>query len=200
MTESEWLASEDVAAMLAWLTGPTRRGMPDRPGYTDRKLRLWVEACRESRPPVTINSVGLDTPAGLRDAVEYWSGPNGWEPVVSPALRAALLREIVGNPFRPPRLPSGKLPCPDCEPGCPEEYCDDCSGEGWVRGPCPWLTPTVLGLARTIYDTRQWELMPILGDALEDAFCDDAEILGHCRGPGPHVAGCWCLCLILGTD
>jgi hypothetical protein len=30
--------------------------------------------------------------------------------------------------------------------------------------------------------------LPIL-DALEDARCTDAELLGHLRGPGPHVRG-----------
>lgn len=63
-----------------------------------------------------------------------------------------------------------------------------------------WNNATVVKLARTIYEDRQFELMPILGDALEDAFCDNAEILDHCRGPGPHVRGCWVVDLILGKE
>ena len=55
-------------------------------------------------------------------------------------------------------------------------------------------------LARTIYEERRFDLMPILGDALEDAGCGDALILAHCRGPGPHVRGCWVVDLLLGKD
>jgi hypothetical protein len=42
--------------------------------------------------------------------------------------------------------------------------------------------------------------MPILGDALEDAGCKEARILNHCRGPGPHVLGCWAVDLALGKS
>jgi hypothetical protein len=28
-----------------------------------------------------------------------------------------------------------------------------------------------------------------LADAIEDAGCTDADLLGHLRGPGPHVRG-----------
>ena len=40
--------------------------------------------------------------------------------------------------------------------------------------------------------------MPITADALQDAGGDNADILNHCRGPGPHVCGCWVADLILG--
>jgi hypothetical protein len=39
--------------------------------------------------------------------------------------------------------------------------------------------------------------VPILADALEDAGCTDEAILAHCRGPGPHVQGCWLVDLIV---
>ncbi len=45
----------------------------------------------------------------------------------------------------------------------------------------------------------EWGLLPILADALEDAGCADEELLGHLRGGGPHVCGCWALDLVLGT-
>jgi hypothetical protein len=37
-------------------------------------------------------------------------------------------------------------------------------------------------LARTVYDSCDFGAMPILADALQDAGCDDATILDHCRG------------------
>jgi hypothetical protein len=45
-----------------------------------------------------------------------------------------------------------------------------------------WLTATVLALARQMYDSRDFSPMPILADALQDAGCDNEEILNHCRG------------------
>jgi hypothetical protein len=55
-------------------------------------------------------------------------------------------------------------------------------------------------LASHIYDSRAFDRLPILADALEEAGCKDAEILAHCRGPGPHVRGCWVVDLVLGKE
>jgi hypothetical protein len=82
--------------------------------------------------------------------------------------QACLIRDIFGNPFRPVTL----------DPA--------------------WRTSDVVAIARTIYDERQFEDMPVLGDALEDAGCDNADILKHCREPGEHVRGCWVVDLLLG--
>ena len=86
------------------------------------------------------------------------------------AAQAALIHDIFGNPFRPVTL----------DPR--------------------WLTSTVLDLARTIYDERAFERMPILADALMDAGCDSEEIIKHCQGPGPHVRGCWVVDLLLAKE
>ena len=40
----------------------------------------------------------------------------------------------------------------------------------------------------------------LLTDALEEAGCDDADLLEHLRGPEPHARGCWALDLILGKS
>jgi hypothetical protein len=37
-------------------------------------------------------------------------------------------------------------------------------------------------------------------DAVEGAGCTDAELLGHLRGLGPHVRGCWAVDLVLGKN
>jgi hypothetical protein len=60
-----------------------------------------------------------------------------------------------------------------------------------------WRTDTVRTLARDMYDRREFSAMPILADALEDAGCDDGDILLHCRLPAEHVRGCWVLDLVL---
>ena len=79
-----------------------------------------------------------------------------------------LFRDIFSNPFRPATL----------DPS--------------------WLTSTVVALARGIYEERAFDRMPILADALQDAGCDNEDVLNHCRGPGPHVRGCWVVDLVLG--
>jgi len=63
-----------------------------------------------------------------------------------------------------------------------------------------WLTPTVVALANSIYVDRAFDRMPILADALEEAGCDNADILLHCRGDGPHVRGCWVVDAVLGKE
>ena len=85
--------------------------------------------------------------------------------------QAALLRDILGNPFRPTAIDPGVL---------------------------SWSDGTVAHLARSIYDERAFDRMPILADALEGAGCDNADILAHCRAPGEHVRGCWVVDLVLG--
>jgi hypothetical protein len=78
-----------------------------------------------------------------------------------------MLREIIGNPFRPIA----------CVPS--------------------WRTSAVLALARAMYEDRRFDDMPLLADALEEAGCTEEAILKHCRDPGEHVRGCWVVDLIL---
>jgi hypothetical protein len=63
-----------------------------------------------------------------------------------------------------------------------------------------WSTPAVVQLARSLYEERRFEDLPVLADALEEAGCQDAAVLGHCRGPGPHVRDCWVVDLLLGKE
>lgn len=80
----------------------------------------------------------------------------------------ALFHELFGNPFRPAAFHS------------------------------EWQTDTVLAVARQMYESRDFSAMPILADALQDAGCENEDILNHCRGAGPHVRGCWVVDAILG--
>ena len=63
-----------------------------------------------------------------------------------------------------------------------------------------WRTDTALSLARVMYESRDFSAMPILADALQDAGCELADILDHCRGTSPHVRGCWVVDLVLGKS
>jgi hypothetical protein len=70
-----------------------------------------------------------------------------------------------------------------------------------------WQTSTIVALAHAAYDNR---ILPagtldparlaVLADALEEAGCDNADILIHCRQPGAHVRGCWVVDMILGKE
>ena len=88
--------------------------------------------------------------------------------------QCALLRDLV-NPFRP------------------------------VTPEPAWSTPQVVALAQAAYEQRELPAgtldtarLAVLADALEDAGCDQADLLTHLRGPGPHVRGCWAVDLLLG--
>jgi hypothetical protein len=70
-----------------------------------------------------------------------------------------------------------------------------------------WLTPTVTDLATAGYEERaqpSGELdtarLAVLADALEEAGCDNADLLNHLRAPGPHVRGCWAVDAGLGRS
>jgi hypothetical protein len=51
--------------------------------------------------------------------------------------------------------------------------------------------PLVTRIARAIYSDNLFADLPVLADALEDAGCQNAEVLAHCRGPRHHARGCW---------
>ncbi|MBY0458861.1 MAG: hypothetical protein K2V38_16105 [Gemmataceae bacterium] len=62
-----------------------------------------------------------------------------------------------------------------------------------------WRTDTATAIARQMYESRDFSAMPILADALQDAGCDNADILNHCRDANQvHVRGCWVVDLVLG--
>ncbi|WP_020470577.1 hypothetical protein [Zavarzinella formosa] len=63
-----------------------------------------------------------------------------------------------------------------------------------------WLTFDVRMIAAGSYEDRAFNRLPILADALQDAGCDNDDILSHLRDDGMHVRGCWALDLILGKS
>jgi hypothetical protein len=84
-----------------------------------------------------------------------------------------LVRDIFGNPFRRVAV-----------------------DPSWLA----WNDGTVVKLAQGIYEQRAFDRLPVLADALEEAGCTNTDILGHCRGRGEHVRGCWVVGLILGKE
>lgn len=76
---------------------------------------------------------------------------------------AGLIREVFGNPFRAAAFRA--------------EWREANFG-------------TAGRVAEHIAATGNYSDVPILADALEDAGCDDEELLAHCRA-GEHVPGCW---------
>jgi hypothetical protein len=110
---------------------------------------------------------------GLTTTSEAYRAYEGGQ-VREHAVACDLLRESFGNPWRPtPPVAAGVL---------------------------DWKGACVMRLATAIYEERAFtpERLGVLADALEEAGCTDAELLGHLRGSGPHVRGCWALDVLLG--
>ena len=70
-----------------------------------------------------------------------------------------------------------------------------------------WNSGTLRRLAEAIYNERSLPeghldtgKLAVLADAFEDAGCDNADLLNHCRSEGPHVRGCWVVDLLLGKE
>jgi hypothetical protein len=207
MTEAEWLACQDPTPMVEFLEGKV----------ADRKLRLFAVACCQTyhtyftderscaaievasqvadgtveesereRAFVAAYSVATwtydsDTAAEVAaytcgDRVQLNDVP--WRVMRAFAfdiyqnprhLTRRLLYDLFGPlPFRP------------------------------VSADPSWLTSTVVALAEGIYQELAFDRMPILADALQDAGCNNEDILNHCRQPGEHVRGCWVVDLLLG--
>jgi hypothetical protein len=104
---------------------------------------------------------------GVRAAVQAEAGEAGQKrrPATEAEVAAhlALLRDALGNPFRP---------SPAVDPG-------------WLA----WQDGAVRKLAEGIYDERAFDQLPVLADAVEEAGCTSAGVLNHCRRPGVHVYG-----------
>ena len=63
-----------------------------------------------------------------------------------------------------------------------------------------WHGGLLVSMARRMYDSRDFADLPVLADALEEAGCQDQDILGHCRSESEHVRGCWVIDLLLGKN
>lgn len=175
-------------------------------------LEAWADgAAFPWEPGPFFAGTGHLTLKSASDAAARWAAyEEGPDKPGEQAHRAALLREVVGNPWQPVQVTLPSRLCPQC--GGAEAWmitspdrlvCARCPGaQPLVKGECftPWLTPTVRAIAQAAYDDRDWAALPVLADALEDAGCTSADLLEHLRGGGSHVRGCWVLDLILGKE
>ena len=215
MTEAEWHSTFDLEGLLWNLERNVSGVVPRRP--SDRQLRLFAVACIrhllgtgvpdrdaildrvEVYADASTNQERSQIRETRRDAQGLFRRAGSTDPVDKQVLfdavvrrlaakaahdtnarcqsfdygagndaRRAIMRDIFGNPFRPAAF----------DPA--------------------WRTSTAVALASQMYESRDFGAMPILADALQDAGCDSEDVLGHCRGPGPHVRGCWVVDLVLG--
>lgn len=204
---------------------------------SDRKLRLFAVACwrmREAMKDAAGEQVALQAER-MADGLPIARVDGHPAPLEANACEAArimartsysperkpvatLLREIVGNPFRP-------------VPALYPRY------QSWAMT----LERTEAErLARDAYDNRDFSALPLVADALECAGCEVADVLGHLRAHAPcapcapcegtgfvgghsgsdgysevcvgcngtgksdclvtHVRGCWALDLVLGKE
>jgi hypothetical protein len=213
MTEQEWLASTDVERMLSWLVvsdwADTSHEWDRR--ASDRKLRLfacavergWWAGGMDNRTLASLQVAEAWADGALNGGdreVRRFVGEGPWMHsdaafgAASMLARhnsrsdlprwAALLRDIVGNPFRPfPKCPTcNNDPLAIRQQGeCPER----CDFSRWV------LTPTVLALATAAYEhraTRACETCKGSGEVFYAAIpmvgkCDD------CNGTGRVESG-----------
>lgn len=197
MTEQEWLTSSDPAAMLRflrlaeldWNTAfDAAREVLRR--TTDRKMRLFACACCSAN----------GTEVGVVDEYELTGPPSGdgfadhtdlewaqqWlskSPRVSQRQKADFWRELIGNPFQ-------TIVCP-----------------ATLWGRVSWVTPTAVAIATDIYENRDFGLMGVLADALEEAGCKPSPgrtisqvlkerkhpVMGGCCERFDNMQACDCL-------
>jgi hypothetical protein len=193
MTEQEWIQCDNSQKMLEFLPGPA----------SDRKLRLLAVACCRriwraadykdvKAASESMRRMGSAQTSGESHAVDFLAWPpcnprshvayyvsttiarSSPDCFAESSAQCCLLRDIFHNPFQP---------MPTLNPA-------------WLT----WNGGIVPTLAQAIYDKRAFNCLPVLADALEEAGCDNEEIMAHCRGPGPHVKGCWVVDLVLAKE
>lgn len=191
MTEQEWLTTDSPRLLLDY--AKTQCLNTD---YLTQKRREFVKACREEDTRVTgetynnPHTLNLHDPESLETAVEARLlnefDPPELDPPIPPLWQANILRDLFGNPFKQ-IMPYKEL-----------------DSNEWVFFPNPintmrihdslvfdaiilprrlftWNDGRISRMAQTIYKDKAFHDMPILADALEEAGCNNEEILNHCR-------------------
>lgn len=213
MTEQEWDCCCDPLLM--------RLELVVRP-ENERKLLLFaLECCFRVKHLLHPESVGLiekitkviDEPEMIATAakndIEFIQviGWNQCGDVLPYTEQVDLLREIVGNPFRPVGLQTVKFPCsmPLCNKGimagglAKGKFCPLCGGQGWFNTHKPIVHPSCIqDLAEQCYQ-GDWDAVGPLSDALEESGYEESHpVLEHLRGKCLRVKGCWAIDLLTG--
>jgi hypothetical protein len=182
MDEQEWLGCTDPRRVLGSLRSSGKANV--------RRLKLWVLAY-------------------LR-----WTALHYSPSLTDDALRAAEAKvereEETSGRLGQAWIAAGSLLKEAAERGVLCSFLRD------LFGPLPfrpvsvdpaWLSPDVLSLAQAAYEHRTLPAgtleparLALLADALEEAGCANTDVLGHLRGPGPHVRGCHAVDLCLGRE
>ena len=217
MTEQEWLAQDladsgDFDVLLSFL----------RSKVSDRKLRLFACGCMQYVEDLRTDQSAL---LAVEVAERFADGRASAEErdAALHALPSALASIITPQGFIPTPVAAALWPdaveaaehaartvttdCYGCYVAYPGVEKDMLNLFRDIVGLLPfrsipldpaWLTTTVKAVAQAVYTDRDFDRLPILADALEDAGCTNADILNHCRQPGEHVRGCWCVDLEIG--
>jgi hypothetical protein len=149
----------DLRAAFALAALACRDEQTRRDSHHDLYYHEWLKRQQAADLAQEVARLPLDQKALL---CRGHSGP--------PEELCALIRDLVGNPFRPVALGQSGLTREDRR---------------------------ARRIARGIYAEGDFESLPVLADALEDAGCDEAALLAHCRIHGRHAKGCWVIDLVL---
>lgn len=229
MTEDQWLTSKDPAAMLSFLRNEGRlTERKARLFAVACCRRIWSSLADErSRNAVELGERYADghaTDAELAEVCErarravwemtwdmarYAAWATAWQcltvadveadresGVVTAAHYAAQERQRARDPdsLDAEVLAQASLLRDIFNPFCTTDF------------NAPWRHPAIIALGKAAYDDRRpdgfldQDRLAVLGDALEEAGCTDAQVLGHLRSAGPHCRGCFGLDLVLGKS
>jgi hypothetical protein len=174
---SAWKVARDAAASI-----PRGEAPPDLPVWRkDSAAAAWLPGLRGLTPNAASKAISCVSRAVARHAGGCGDPAREAARRREKAEQSNLVRDIFANPLRPALA---------VDPA-------------WLA----WHGGAVRELALALYDDRRMPegtlepvRLAVLADALEDAGCSDADLLGHLRGPGPHVRGCWTVDLILSKD
>ena len=215
MTSEEWNATTSPQPMLEFLRGRA----------SERKLRLFaVACCRRIKTMLTDKGVlavegaelfadGLFSERGLHAAWNSVGFPKARHRAYAASAARAVSQSVPGldltahaaasavNAVGADGNPRKSDELRHTERASQAELLRDIFNPFCFTAFDPsWRTSTVLALAQMCYTERSFDLLPILADALEDAGCEDEDILNHLREPRLHVRGCWVVDLVLDRE